>query len=60
MVLGKALPQIKKLTKRPLILGRSFQLIIFRNKIYKDLKIKILCFFSNLKFDCCYEDLSRG
>ena len=34
----KALPQISKLTQRPLILGRSFNTHNLRNKIFKDLK----------------------
>ena len=34
----KSLPQITKLTKSPLILGRSVQTRSLRNKIFKDLK----------------------
>jgi len=56
----KALPQITKLTKRPLILGRSFHTLNLRNKICEDLKNHDLNVNSdNLGFDCCYEDISR-
>ncbi|MBO8234047.1 iron-containing alcohol dehydrogenase family protein [Prochlorococcus marinus XMU1419] len=56
----KALPQISKLTKIPLILGRSSHTLKLRNKIIRDLKNKNLnpC-SANLYFDCCYEDISR-
>ena len=53
----KALPQISNLTKSPLILGRSFSTNELRNKIFKDLKNQNLnANFTNLRFDCCYED----
>ena len=56
----KALPQITRLIKRPLILGRSLQTNDLRNKISKDLKdLNLSVFSSNLYFDCCVEDLSR-
>ena len=56
----KALPHIKNLTKRPLVLGRSVSTYYLRNKIIKDLKEqKVNAYSSNLKFDCCYEDLAR-
>ena len=56
----KALPQIKNVTKRPLILGRSSYTLELRNKIHKDLKDVNLCIYSaDLEFDCCYEDLLR-
>ena len=38
----KAIPQITKLTKSPLILGRSFKTHNLRNKIFRDLKIQNL------------------
>jgi len=38
----KSLPQITKLTKSPLILGRGIQTNNLRNKIFSDLKIKNL------------------
>ena len=56
----KALPEIKKLTNRPLILGRSQKTIEIRNKIYRDLKAQNLdIFIANLHFDCCQDDLLR-
>ncbi len=56
----KSLPQIIKLTKRPLILGRSISTNNLRNKIFNDLKNQKLSVYSaNLQFDCCYEDISR-
>ena len=56
----KALPQITKLTKNPLILGRSFHTQNLRNKIFRDLQNQnINVNFANLQFDCCYEDISR-
>jgi glycerol dehydrogenase-like iron-containing ADH family enzyme len=56
----KSLPQITKLTKSPLILGRSIHTHNLRNKIFKDLKNQNLDVNSiNLQFDCCYEDISR-
>ena len=56
----KSIPEIKKISKRPLILGRSLSTSNHRNRIFKDLEdhgfdINI----SNLYFDCCYEDLTR-
>ena len=56
----KAIPHITKLTKSPLILGRSNSTRILRNKISKDLKnTKLNVNSANLHFDCCYEDISR-
>ena len=56
----KSLAQITKLTKRPLILGRSVYTNNLRNKIFLDLKNQNLNVNSaNLQFDCCYEDISR-
>ena len=56
----KSLPQITKLTKSPLILGRGINTNILRNKIFSDLKNQNLSVNSaNLQFDCCYEDISR-
>ena len=56
----KALPQITKLTKNPLILGRSIFTNNLRNKICCDLKDQnINPYSANLEFDCCYEDISR-
>ena len=56
----KSLPQITKLTKSPLILGRSIYTNNLRNKIFIDLKNQNLNVNSvDLKFDCCYEDITR-
>ena len=56
----KSLPQITKLTKSPLILGRSIHTNKLRNRIFNDLKNQNLKVTSaNLEFDCCYEDISR-
>ena len=56
----KALPQITKLTKTPLILGRGIHTNKLRDNIFNDLKNKNLNVNSaNLLFDCCYEDISR-
>ncbi len=56
----KSLPQITKLTKSPLILGRSISTNNLRNKIFIDLKNHNLNVNSvDLKFDCCYEDITR-
>ena len=56
----KSLPQITKLTKSPLILGRGIQTNNLRNYIFNDLKNQKLNVNSaNLQFDCCYEDISR-
>jgi len=56
----KSLPQITKLTKCPIILGRGINTNNLRNKIFNDLKnqnLEVAC--ANLQFDCCYEDISR-
>ena len=56
----KALPQITKLTKSPLILGRSLHTQNLRNKIFRDLENEDLnVSYANLQFDCCQEDISR-
>jgi glycerol dehydrogenase len=56
----KALPEIKKLTLSPLILGRSISTVNLRNNIFRDLKSQKLNVNSaNLQFDCCSEDISR-
>jgi len=56
----ESLPQITKLTKSPLILGRGIQTNNLRNNIFNDLKNqKINVNSANLQFDCCYEDISR-
>ncbi len=56
----KSLPHIIKLTKSPLILGRSIHTNNLRNKIFIDLKnLNLNVNSANLEFDCCYEDISR-
>ena len=56
----KSLPQITKITKSPLILGRGINTNNLRNKIFTDLKnLKLNVNSANLQFDCCYEDISR-
>jgi len=56
----KSLPQITKLTKSPLILGRGIHTNNLRNNIFNDLKNQNLNVSSaNLNFDCCYEDILR-
>ena len=56
----KAIPQIIKSIKRPLILGRGIHTNGLRDKIYRDLKNHNLRTSSAiLDFDCCYEDISR-
>ena len=54
----KSLPQITKLTKSPLVLGRGIHTKDLRNKISSDLKNqKLNVNYANLQFDCCYEDI---
>jgi len=56
----KSLPQITKLTKSPLILGRGIQTNNLRNNIFNDLRNQKLNVNSaNLQYDCCYEDITR-
>ena len=55
-----SLPEIKKISKRPLLLGRSLSTKNIREKIYKDLLDQNLYVTSSsLEFDCCYEDFTR-
>ena len=56
----ESLPQITKITKSPLILGRGSHTNDLRKKIFIDLKNQnISVNFANLQFDCCYEDITR-
>ena len=56
----KSLTHIKKISKRPLVLGRSLSTKNIRHKIYNDLQDhQFHINTSNLQFDCCYEDLER-
>ena len=55
----KSLPQITRSTKSPLILGRGTHTNNLRNKIFTDLKnLNLNVNSANLRFDCCYEDIS--
>ena len=56
----KALPEISKLTKFPLIVGRSSSTDSLRQKIIQDLNLyNINTIDETLHFDCCEEDLNR-
>ena len=56
----KALPEISKLTKSPLLVGRSESTNILRQKILQDLHFyNINALNQTLYFDCCEEDLNR-
>ena len=56
----KSLPEITKLTNRPLILGRSINTNNLRSKILTDLEnLNLKVNSAYLHFDCCYEDISR-
>ena len=56
----KSLTHIKKISKRPLLLGRSLSTKNIRHQISKDLQDNHFHIStSNLHFDCCYEDLER-
>ena len=56
----KALPEISKLTKSPLLLGKSRSTNFLRQKIEKDLKFyNSNALNETLYFDCCEEDLNR-
>ena len=56
----KALPHIKEVSKRPLILGRSISTNSLRQQVYKDLQqANISVYSANLQFVCCLDDLER-
>ena len=56
----KALPEISKLTKSPLVLGRSSSTYFLRRKIIQDLEFyNSNALNETLYFDCCEEDLNR-
>ena len=56
----KSLPEILKLTKSPLLLGRSFITRSLRSRIYNDLiQLNLNVFNAELEFDCCEVDLTR-
>ena len=57
---GKALPEISKLTKTPLLVGRSSSTNYLRQKIKQDLNLyNSNAINESLHFDCCEEDLNR-
>ena len=55
-----SIPEIIKLTKSPLILGRSESTKFLRFNILNDLKnLDLNVYHSVLEFDCCEEDIER-
>ena len=55
-----AIPHIRKISCRPIIIGRSQVTKGIRQKIFSDLlKYYPSVSTSNLLYDCCYEDLER-
>ena len=56
----KGLPEILKLTKYPLVIGRSKATTRIRQTIINNLKEKdLIVYEENLQYDCCYRDLER-
>ncbi len=56
----RSLNDIKKITNRPLVLGRSEDTNKIRSALFEDLKRNdINPYKMNLQFDCCYEDLEN-
>ena len=56
----KALPEILKYCKSPLLLGRSSKTRALRSSIHKDLRnLNLNVYSAELEFDCCEEDLTR-
>jgi len=57
---NKSLPEIVKISKSPLLLGRSTITRSLRSKISNDLsRLNLKVYNSELEFDCCEEDLTR-
>ncbi len=57
---SKALPEISKLTKSPLLLGRSNSTAYLRKIILQDLNLNnVKAITETLQFDCCEDDLDR-
>ena len=55
-----SLPDIKKLCKTPLLIGRSIPTKALRNKLFQDLQTQdINVYQTELEFDCCEEDINR-
>ena len=56
----KSLPEIVKISKSPLILGRSFITRSLRSVISNDLRqLNLKVYNCELEYDCCEEDLTR-
>ena len=56
----RSVPEILKITKSPLLLGRSSKTRFLRSIIAKDLnQLDLKVSNSELEFDCCEEDLTR-
>ena len=56
----KSLPEIVKISKSPLLLGRSLETRSLRSSILNDLsRLNLKVSNSELEFDCCEEDLTR-
>ncbi len=57
----RSLNEVKKITKRPLLLGRSLATSKIRSTLVEDLKkVCLTPYEMNLQFDCCYEDLEKA
>ena len=57
----QGLNEIKKITNKPLFLGRSLATFNIRSKLVEDLKRNSLDPYQmNIQFDCCYEDLEKA
>ncbi len=56
----RSLPEIVKISKSPLLLGRSLSTRPLRSLISKDLReFNLKVYNSELEFDCCEQDLTR-
>ncbi len=56
----RSLPEIVKISKSPLLLGRSLSTRPLRTLISKDLReFNLKVYNSELEFDCCEQDLTR-
>ncbi len=56
----RSLPEIVKISKSPLLLGRSLSTRPLRSLISKDLReFNLKAYNSELEFDCCEQDLTR-
>ena len=56
----RSLPEIVKISKSPLLLGRSLSTRPLRSLISRDLReLNLKVYNSELEFDCCEQDLTR-